>query len=495
MNGHILSLDLGSSTAGVVLFDKKGRVVKQLQKEYDKYYPQPGWIEVDPDEIWFSMRAAIEELMNASGITAANIAGIGISNQRETTVIWDKTNSQPIYNAIAWQDRRSSKICDDFRYQGFSELIREKTGLLLDAYFSASKISWILDHVPGARAKAEQGSLAFGTIDSWLIWKLTGQQVHVTDITNASRTMLFNIHTLDWDADLLKLFNIPHKLLPGTCSNSEIIAYTAPAILGAPVPIAGVAGDQHAALFGQMCLEPGMVKNTYGSGCFALMNTGDQPVLSQHHLLTTVAWKIGDKVTYALEGSVFGGSSVFRWMRDGLGVIEATAEVEALAQTEEDNGGVMFVPALAGLGAPYWDAYARGMIIGITRGTSVGHIARAALEGVALGLADALEAMEKDSGRKIGEIRVDGTSATYPFFMQLQTDLLQYPVTRPAVMPSSALGAAYLAGLATGFWDWQTVKKMYEPGESFSPRQDTEFSNRLRSRWKKAIARVQNWDL
>lgn len=495
MNGHILSLDLGSSTAGVVLFDKKGRVVKQLQKEYDKYYPQPGWIEVDPDEIWFSMRAAIEELMNASGITAANIAGIGISNQRETTVIWDKTNGQPIYNAIAWQDRRSSKICDDFRYQGFSELIREKTGLLLDAYFSASKISWILDHVPGARAKAEQGSLAFGTIDSWLIWKLTGQQVHVTDITNASRTMLFNIHTLDWDADLLKLFNIPHKLLPGTCSNSEIIAYTAPAILGAPVPIAGVAGDQHAALFGQMCLEPGMVKNTYGSGCFALMNTGDQPVLSQHHLLTTVAWKIGDKVTYALEGSVFGGSSVFRWMRDGLGVIEATAEVEALAQTEEDNGGVMFVPALAGLGAPYWDAYARGMIIGITRGTSVGHIARAAIEGVALGLADALEAMEKDSGRKIGEIRVDGTSATYPFFMQLQTDLLQYPVTRPAVMPSSALGAAYLAGLATGFWDWQTVKKMYEPGESFSPRQDTEFSNRLRSRWKKAIARVQNWDL
>ncbi|WP_126247375.1 glycerol kinase GlpK [Chitinophaga rhizosphaerae] len=495
MNGdkkYILSLDLGSSAAGAVLFSREGQVVRQLQKEYEKYYPQPGWIEVDPNEIWYTMLSVMEELIASAGIRADEIAGIGIANQRETTVIWDREKGEPVYNAIAWQDRRTSKLVDEFRYQGFSGLVQRKTGLILDAYFSASKISWIIDHIPDARLRAEQGKLAFGTIDAWLIWKLTGGKAHVTDLTNASRTMLFNIHTLEWDEELLRLFNIPHQLLPAICSNSEIIGYTQPGLLDAAIPIAGVAGDQQAALFGQMCLEPGMVKNTYGSGCFALMNTGPKPVTSDHHLLTTIAWKIGDETTYALEGSVFGGSSVFRWIRDGLGLIESTAEIEALAQTEPDNGGVMFVPALSGLGTPHWDPYARGMIIGITRGTSSGHIARAALEGVALGIADALDAMEKDSGRAISELRVDGTSATYDFFMQMQTDILQYPVMRPAVMPASATGAAYLAGLATGFWTLQEIRERYTIQRVFGPEEQP--GPALRERWQKAVARVKNWD-
>ena len=497
MNGqkkYILSLDLGSSAAGAVLFSREGKVIRQVQKEYEKYYPQPGWIEVDPNEIWFTMLSAIEELIASAGIVAEEIAGIGIASQRETTVLWDRITGEPVYNAIAWQDRRTSKLCDEFRYQGFSGLIRQKTGLILDAYFSASKITWILDHIKDARIRAEQGQLAFGTIDAWLVWKLTAGKKHVTDVTNASRTMLFNIHTLQWDEELLRLFNIPHKLLPDTCSNSEVIAYTETAILNAAIPIAAMAGDQQAALFGQMCLEPGMVKNTYGSGCFALMNIGSKPIISDNHLLTTIAWRIGGEVTYALEGSVFGGSSVFRWIRDGLGLIESTAEIEALAQTEPDNGGVLFVPALSGLGTPYWDPYARGMIIGITRGTSSGHIARAALEGVALGIADALEAMEKDSGRAITELRVDGTSATYDFFMQMQTDILQYPVMRPQVMPSGATGVAYLAGLATSFWTLQQIREQYTVARTFSPNPPVEGQSVLREKWQKAIARVKNWD-
>lgn len=497
MNGqkkYILSLDLGSSAAGAVLFSREGKVIRQVQKEYEKYYPQPGWIEVDPNEIWFTMLSAIEELIASAGIQAEEIAGIGIASQRETTVIWDRVTGEPVYNAIAWQDRRTSKLCDEFRYQGFSGLIRQKTGLILDAYFSASKITWILDHIKDARIRAEQGQLAFGTIDAWLVWKLTVGKKHVTDVTNASRTMLFNIHTLQWDEELLRLFNIPYKLLPDTCSNSEIVAYTETSILNAAIPIAAMAGDQQAALFGQMCLEPGMVKNTYGSGCFALMNIGSQPIISDNHLLTTIAWRIGGEVTYALEGSVFGGSSVFRWIRDGLGLIESTAEIEALAQTEPDNGGVIFVPALSGLGTPHWDPYARGMIIGITRGTSSGHIARAALEGVALGIADALEAMEKDSGRAITELRVDGTSATYDFFMQMQTDILQYPVMRPQVMPSGATGVAYLAGLATNFWTLQQIREQYTVARTFSPNPPAEGQMVLREKWQKAIARVKNWD-
>lgn len=497
MNGqkkYILSLDLGSSAAGAVLFSRDGKVIRQVHKEYEKYYPQPGWIEVDPNEIWFTMLSAIEELIAIAGIQAEEIAGIGIASQRETTVIWDRITGEPVYNAIAWQDRRTSKLCDEFRYQGFSGLIRQKTGLILDAYFSASKITWILDHIKDARIRAEQGHLAFGTIDAWLVWKLTAGKKHVTDVTNASRTMLFNIHTLQWDEELLRLFNIPHKLLPDTCSNSEVIAYTETSILNAAIPIAAMAGDQQAALFGQMCLEPGMVKNTYGSGCFALMNIGSKPIISDNHLLTTIAWRIGGEVTYALEGSVFGGSSVFRWIRDGLGLIESTAEIEALAQTEPDNGGVLFVPALSGLGTPYWDPYARGMIIGITRGTSSGHIARAALEGVALGIADALEAMEKDSGRAITELRVDGTSATYDFFMQMQTDILQYPVMRPQVMPSGATGVAYLAGLATNFWTLQEIREQYTVARTFSPNPPGEGLTVLREKWQKAIARVKNWD-
>ncbi len=495
MNGqkkYILSLDLGSSAAGAALFSRQGQVVLQLQKEYEKYYPQPGWIEVDPNEIWFTMLSVIEELIEDAGIDAGEIAGIGMASQRETTVLWDRVSGEPVYNAIAWQDRRTSKLCDAFRYQGFSGMIRQKTGLILDAYFSASKIAWILDHVKDGRTQAEQGRLAFGTIDSWLLWKLSDGKTHLTDVTNASRTMLFNIHTLTWDEELLRLFNIPHQLLPGICSNSEIIAHTASSLFHTSIPIAAMAGDQQAALFGQMCLEPGMVKNTYGSGCFALMNIGSQPIISENHLLTTIAWRIGDNVTYALEGSVFGGSSVFRWIRDGLGLIESTAEIEALAQTEPDNGGVLFVPALSGLGAPYWDPYARGMIIGITRGTSSGHIARAALEGVALGIADALEAMEKDSGRAITELRVDGTSATYDFFMQMQTDILRYPVMRPQVQPAAATGVAYLAGLATGFWTLQEIREQYTIARTFRPGNSVPG---LREKWQKAIARVKNWDL
>lgn len=491
---YILSLDLGSSAAGAVLFSRQGQVVLQVQKEYEKYYPQPGWIEVHPNEIWFTMLSAIEEVIGSAGISAEEIAGIGIASQRETTVIWDRQTGEPVYNAIQWQDRRTSKLCDEFRYQGFTGLIRQKTGLILDAYFSASKISWILDHVKDGRMRAEQGKLAFGTIDAWLVWKLTEGNTHVTDVTNASRTMLFNIHTLEWDEELLRLFNIPHQLLPALCSNSEIIAHTAPSILEAAIPIAAMAGDQQAALFGQMCLEPGMVKNTYGSGCFALMNIGSKPIISDQHLLTTIAWRINGEVTYALEGSVFGGSSVFRWIRDGLGLIESTAEIEALAQTEPDNGGVLFVPALSGLGTPYWDPYARGMIIGITRGTTSGHIARAALEGVALGIADALDAMEKDSGRAITELRVGGTSATYEFFMQMQTDILRYPVMRPSVMPASAVGVAYLAGLATGFWTLDEVKAQYTIARVYEPDPEASGQQALREKWQKAIARVKNWD-
>ncbi|ASZ11270.1 glycerol kinase GlpK [Chitinophaga pendula] len=493
---YILSLDLGSSTAGAVLFNRQGEVVKQCQKEYEKYYPQPGWIEVDPDEIWFTMLSVIEELVADTNLKAAQIAGIGIANQRETTVIWDKSSGKPIYNAIAWQDRRGSRLCDELRYQGFAELVRGKTGLILDAYFSASKIRWILDNVIGARLAAEQGQLAFGTIDAWLIWKLTGGKEHLTEITNASRTMLFNIFTQQWDEELLRLFKIPVQLLPKVCGNSEIIAHTAPVILDAPVPIAGVAGDQHAALFGQLCFEPGTVKNTYGSGCFVLMNIGTAPILSAHNLLTTVAWKINNQVIYALEGSVFGGSSVFRWIRDGLGLIDHTAEIEDLARTEEDNGGVMFVPALSGLGAPYWDPYARGMIIGITRGTSSGHIARAALEGVALGIDDALQAMQKDTGQRISMLKVDGSSAGYDWFMQLQTNIIQSPVQRPAVMPVSALGVAYLAGLATGFWNnLNEIRRNERINSVFSPELPAESVLPLKQRWQRAIARVQQWDI
>lgn len=493
---YILSLDLGSSTAAAVLFNHAGKVVQQFQKEYEKYYPRPGWIEVDPDEIWFTMLSVIEDLMAATGIKGGDIAAIGIANQRETTVIWDKETGRPVYNAIAWQDRRSARLCDDLRHQGFAELLREKTGLILDAYFSAGKIRWILDNVSGARIRAEQGRLAFGTIDAWLLWKLTEGRKHVTDITNASRTMLFNIHTQEWDAELMRLFRIPIQLMPEVCSNSEIIAQSSPVILDVPVPIAGMAGDQHAALFGQRCFSPGMVKNTYGSGCFVLMNTGSQAILSQQNLLTTVAWKTDNEITYALEASVFGGSSVFRWIRDGLGLIDTTAEIEDLARTEPDNGGVMFVPALSGLGAPYWDPYARGMIIGITRGTSSGHIARAALEGVALGIDDALQAMEKDTGQRISSLKVDGTSAAYDWFMQLQTDIIQSPVQRPANMPMSALGVAFLAGLATGFWNSreeilqnQGIEKIFTPQ---APETDL---HRLKQRWRRAIARVQLWDV
>lgn len=495
MQKYILSLDLASSTAGATLVNRDGQIVARVQKDFEKYYPRPDWIEFDPDELWYSQLDAAREVLATAGVKAEDLAAIGIANQRETTLVWDRQTGKPVYNAIAWQDKRSAEICDDLHYQGMSEMIREKTGLILDAYFSASKIRWIIDEVPGARRKAEEGGLAFGTIDSWLVWKLTGGRQHVTDVTNASRTLLFNINEQQWDPELCRLFNIPRNILPQIVACDEVVANSEINLLGAAVPIAGIAGDQHASMFGHACFEPGSIKNTYGSGCFLLMNTGDKPLFSRNNLVTTIAWKIKGKTTYALEASVFGGSSTFRWLRDGLGIIDATADVEQLAQTEKDNGGVYFVPAFSGLGSPYWDPYAKGMIIGISRGTTAGHIARASLEGVALGICDAVDAMEKETGKPITELKVGGTSVAYPFLLQLQTDLLQRPVVKPTAIAQSALGAAYMAGLAVGLWnDIETIRNFYKVEKIFTPAPPDASIHEIHRFWKKAIARVQRWE-
>ena len=495
MEKYILSLDLASSTAGATLVDRDGKVLARIQKDFEKHYPRPDWIEFDPGELWYSQLDAAREVIKDAAIAPENIAAIGIANQRETTIVWDRETGKPIYNAIAWQDKRSAEICDQLHYQGMSEMIREKTGLILDAYFSASKIQWIINEVPGAKRKAEEGKLAFGTIDSWLVWKLTGGKQHITDVTNASRTLLFNIHTQQWDQELCRLFSIPMLMLPKVVDCDEVVAETEPNLLGAAIPIAGIAGDQHASLFGHACFEPGSIKNTYGSGCFLLMNTGEQPILSRNNLVTTIAWKIGGKTTYALEASVFGGSSTFRWLRDGLGIIDTTAEVEQLAQTETDNGGVYFVPAFSGLGSPYWDPYAKGMIIGISRGTTAGHIARASLEGVALGICDAVAALEKENGYAVTELKVDGSSVAYDLLLQLQTNLLQRPVVKPGFVSQSALGAAYLAGLAVGVWEnVETIKAFYSVEKKYTPAENGPDLQNIHRYWKKAIARVQRWE-
>ena len=466
----ILALDQGTSSSRAIVFDRDGNVRSVAQKEFTQHFPKPGWVEHDPKEIWSSEASVIAEAITALGINGKDIAGIGITNQRETTIVWDAETGEPVYNAIVWQDRRTSAFCDQLKAQGLVDRIREKTGLIIDAYFSGTKIRWILDNVPGARARARAGKLRFGTVDSWLIWNLTRGEVHVTDVSNASRTMLFNINTLSWDEELLELLDVPASMMPSVRSSSEVYGHTKTTIFAHEVPIAGIAGDQQAALFGQMCTVPGSVKNTYGTGCFLLMNTGDKPILSKNNLLTTVAWKIGETVNYALEGSIFVGGSVVQWLRDGLGIIRSSSEVEALAASVPDNGGVDFVPALTGMGAPYWDQYAHGTICGLTRGTTAAHIARAALEGIAFQTMDIVAAMERDAGVKLSELKVDGGASRNNLMMQFQADILGASVIRPQVTETTALGACYLAGLAVGFWgSLDEVKRQWQAERIFLP--------------------------
>ena len=491
MEQYILALDQGTSSSRAIVFDHGGRICASAQKEFPQHFPKPGWVEHDPKDIWSSEASVVAEAITSMGINGLDIAGIGITNQRETTIVWDAETGEPVYNAIVWQDRRTSEYCDSLKDQGLTGFIREKTGLIIDAYFSATKIRWILNNVPGARQRAEAGKLRFGTVDTWLIWNLTRGGCHVTDVSNASRTMLFNIHTLSWDKELLNLFCIPESMMPEVRSSSEIYGYTKTTIFAHEVPIAGIAGDQQAALFGQMCTTPGSVKNTYGTGCFLLMNTGEKPILSENNLLTTVAWKIGDKVNYALEGSIFVAGSVVQWLRDGLGIIKSSSEVEALAMTVPDNGGVYFVPALTGLGAPYWDQYAKGCIYGLTRGTTAAHIARAALEGIAFQTMDIVNAMEKDAGVKLAELNVDGGASRNNLMMQFQADILGTRVIRPKVTETTAMGACYLAGLATGYWkDLDEIKQQWSAETEFSPLAPAEKVMNLRNGWRDAIGRA-----
>ena len=491
MEQYILSLDQGTSSSRAIVFDRKGQICSMAQREFTQYFPKPGWVEHNPHEIWSSQASVIAEAIAAIDINGLNIAGIGITNQRETTIVWDRETEEPVYNAIVWQDRRTSEYCDSLKAEGKTEWIREKTGLIIDAYFSATKIKWILDNVPGARERAEKGKLMFGTVDTWLIWRLTRGEVHVTDPSNASRTMLFNIRTLQWDEELLKLFDIPASMMPEVRSSSEVYGATKTTIFAHKVPIAGIAGDQQAALFGQMCVEPGSAKNTYGTGCFLLMNSGEKPIASKNNLLTTIAWKIGDKVNYALEGSIFVGGSVVQWLRDGLGIIRSSSEVEALASSVPDTGGVYFVPALTGLAAPHWDQYARGAISGISRGTTAAHIARAALEGIAYQTLDIVGAMQRDAGVSLVELKVDGGAARNDLLMQFQADLLATKVIRPRVTETTALGAAYLAGLAVGYWESVgEIRKQWQAEHIFEPAADRTQIAKAVAGWEDAVRRV-----
>jgi glycerol kinase len=488
----ILALDQGTTSSRAIVFAHDGSVLSVAQKEFRQIFPKPGWVEHDANEIWATQSSVAAEAINNARLTANDIAGIGITNQRETTVVWDRTTGKPICNAIVWQDRRTASVCDKLNASGVAKTIRRKTGLVVDAYFSGTKLQWILKNVPGAMAKARAGQLAFGTVDSWLVWQLTGGRVHVTDASNASRTMLFNIHTGDWDDELLKLFGIPRSVLPEVRGSSEV--YGESHLFGSAIPIAGIAGDQQAALFGQVCTKPGMVKNTYGTGCFMLMNTGAKPITSRNKLLTTVAWRIGGKTEYALEGSIFIAGAVVQWLRDGLGIIQSSRDVEALAAQVPDNGGVYLVPAFAGLGAPHWDQYARGILIGLTRGSTKAHIARAALEGIAYQVADVLEAMQRDAKIKLKELRVDGGACANNLLMQFQADLLGVPVVRPKVSETTALGAAYLAGLAVGFWkDQKEIATQWQQDRRFTPAMRSGDRKRLVAGWTKALRRAQRW--
>lgn len=491
----ILSIDQGTTSSRALLFDQAGQIQGVAQSEYRQHYPKPGWVEHDPLEIWSTQYDVARQVLSENGLSAEDIVGIGITNQRETTVVWDRRTGEPVFNAIVWQDRRTSDHCDRLREAGYADLIQRKTGLVLDAYFSGTKVAWILDHVDGARERAEAGELAFGTVDSWLVWNLTGGRHHLTDATNACRTLLFNIHTGDWDDELLEILAVPRSLLPEVRDSSEVYADTEADLFGAPIPIAGIAGDQHAALFGQQCVRSGMAKNTYGTGCFMLVHTGDEAVVSKSNLLTTVAWRLGGKLEYALEGSVFVAGAVVQWLRDELGIIGHAAEIEALAATVPDNGGVYFVPAFVGLGAPHWDQYARGTIVGLTRGANKGHLARAALEGIAFQVADVARAMAADAGGSVEELRVDGGAAANDLLMQIQADLLQAPVVRSQVLETTALGAAYLAGLATGFWpDRETLAEQWQAAGRFEPKLDMETRDRQYAGWEKALGRARDWE-
>ncbi len=492
MQQYILSFDQGTTSSRAIVFDHSGAIISVAQKEFKQIFPQPGWVEHDANEIWSTQLGVAAEAVTKAGLTIQQIAAIGITNQRETTVVWDKYTGMPIFHAIVWQDRRTAAYCDELKAAGHAQMIQSKTGLIIDAYFSATKLKWILDHVEGARAKAEKGELCFGTIDSWLVWKLTNGQVHVTDVSNASRTMLFNIHSLTWDKELLQLFNIPASILPQVKSSSEVYGHTQNILTAHNIPIAGIAGDQQAALFGQLCTQPGMVKNTYGTGCFMLMNTGEKAVRSQNHLLTTIAWSINGITQYALEGSVFIAGAVVQWLRDGLKIIRSSKEVETLAATVKDSDGVYVVPAFAGLGAPYWNQHARGTITGITRGTTGGHIARASLDSIAYQTMDVLKAMEADAGITIKELRVDGGATANNLLMQFQSDVLNAKVVRPIVTETTALGAAYLAGLAVGYWkNVDEIQQQWQMDRTFTPQISEDQRQQLSKGWKRAVGAAE----
>src|SRR5690606_10502934 len=493
METYILSLDQGTTSSRAIVFNKNGDVISIAQKEFKQHYPSPGWVEHDPLEIWSTQLGVATEAVSKAGLSASQIAGIGISNQRETTVVWDRKTGKPIFNAIVWQDRRTASYCDQLKKEGHEDSIRHKTGLLIDSYFSATKIRWILDNVEGARERAEKGELAFGTVDSWLIWKLTNGEKHITDVSNASRTMIYNIHTLAWDQELLDLLGIPASMLPEVRSSSEIYGETAGNIFSVKIPIAGIGGDQQAALFGQLCTQSGMVKNTYGTGCFMLMNIGSEPIISKNNLVTTIAWKIGDKVSYALEGSIFIAGAVVQWLRDGLGIIKKSEDIEALAKQVKDTDGVYLVPAFAGLGAPHWDAYARGTIVGLSRGSTSAHIARAALESIAFQTVDILKAMEADSGVDIHELRVDGGATANDLLMQFQSDILAADVVRPKLTEVTAIGAAYLAGLAVGYWEnIQDIQEQWQIDKVFKPSDEINIADRM-TNWNRAVKTAKAW--
>ena len=494
MDKFILSLDQGTTSSRAIIFDKKGNIVATAQKEFTQIFTKPGWVEHDANEIWSTQLGVATEAILKAGLTINHIAAIGITNQRETTVVWDRDTHLPIYNAIVWQDRRTAEYCDQLKKDGSAEKIRQKTGLVTDAYFSGTKVKWILDNVEGARDKAQKGELCFGTIDSWLLWKLTNGKVHATDVSNASRTLLYNIHELKWDKELLSLLGIPASMLPDVRSSSEIYGHTENILTAARIPVSGIAGDQQSALFGQMCIQPGMVKNTYGTGCFMLMNTGTKPVDSKNNLLTTIAWKVNGEVQYALEGSVFIGGAVVQWLRDGLKIIQNSGDVEALALKVEDNGGVYVVPAFTGLGAPYWNQHARGIIVGLTRGSSDAHIARAAVESIAFQSMDLLKSMEADSSLPIKEVRVDGGATVNNHLMQFQSDIIDTQVVRPQVTETTALGAAYLAGLAVGYWNSiDELQQYWQKDKAFTPSMNDEKRNDLQKNWKKAVKAAQAW--
>lgn len=494
MTKYVMALDQGTTSSRAIIFDQSGAIISTAQKEFTQIFPQPGWVEHDPAEIWSSQIGVATEAMAKVGLEGGNIAAIGITNQRETTLVWDRETGKPVHNAIVWQDRRTADYCDQLKAAGKETLVRAKTGLVIDAYFSGTKIKWILDNVAGARERANAGKLAFGTVDAWLVWNLTHGAVHATDITNASRTMLYNIHTQEWDQELLSLLDIPASMLPEVKESSEVCGETAPGIFAVQIPIAGIAGDQHAALFGQMCTAPGMVKNTYGTGCFMLMNIGGTPIISKNNLLTTVAWKVNGQVQYALEGSIFIAGAIVQWLRDGLGIIRASSEVEALAASVAQNDGVYLVPAFAGLGAPHWDQHARGTLVGMTRGTNAAHIARAALESIAYQTMDVLHAMEADANISIKELRVDGGATGNNLLMQFQADILQTKVVRPAITETTALGAAYLAGLSTGYWkDLEEIGRQWKMEKRFSPALDQEQRRQWINGWNRAVNAAKSW--